>query len=266
MRYFLLISLVFLLFAQGIGAQTLNTSNTAQVGNHNLSISGFIAPFASVVLTTGSTFLASTVADENGNFSFTNVLVNQGLESYCLEAIDVKKIGSSYTCFDIDPIIGDTGYSDIFLPPTLGLSGTILNPGSTIIASGYSMPGARVILNIGNGIIIDTIADENGFWSVEIKDLAAGKYQLFATANYQEDISEKPDRTTELEAISLVQKLKDNSKVILAILLLIILAITIAILLRSKRIRNRLGPLIGKKHGGAVEGERHLHHEWFVGY
>ena len=142
---------------------------------------------------------------------------------------------------------------------------TVLRPGSSVIASGYSMPGARVILNIGDGIIIDTFADQDGYWSIELSDLPVGKYKLFATANYQSQESLIPDRKKDLEVVSLINIIKDNSRAILAILILIILSIILALLLRSRRFRNKIRRLLGRK-PVPVSSRKGLHHEWFIGF
>ena len=198
-----------------------------------------------------------------------NVLVNTGLSEFCLEAIDVKKIGTSYTCFDITPVTRDRSITGIFLPPTLGLSGTILRPGQIVIASGYGMPNARILLNISKDIVIDTVADQDGFWQVEIKDLAPGKYNLFATSRYENKDSEIPDRTYELESLSIPGFIKENIGVLLALLLLVIISIIIAVILKSKRLRERLKRIIkGKKYTPATKPDtkKRLHHAWFLGF
>lgn len=260
-----------LLFTGNVSAQSNSTTNTAQVGNHFLSISGFIAPFAEVILTTGSIVLGSDTADQNGNFSIPNVLVNTGFSEFCLEAIDVKKTGTSYTCFKIPLVTDDKNITGIFLPPTIALSGNYIRPGSSIFASGYGMPGATIIINFGKGIApIETIAGSDGFYKVEIKGLPIGKYNVFATSKFEGQDSEKPDRSHELESLPapVSETIKDNSFVILALLLLIIISILIAIMLRSKRIREKLRRLIKGRKIIIGEGDKkkHMHHEWFLGF
>lgn len=268
LKIFVFLSLAFFISTQAY-AQSATTTNKARVGNHYFSISGFIAPFASVVLSTESTFLGSTVADQNGDFSMQNVLVNTGLSKFCLEAIDIKKIGTSFTCFEIDPLTSNRSITGIFLPPTLGLSGNVLRPGQSVIASGYGMPNARIFLTISKDIVIDTFADQNGFWQVEIRGIPPGKYNLFATAKFENKDSEIPDRTQELESISVPSFIKENIGVLLALLLLIIIAIITAVILRSKKIKEAIRRLIkGKKPVPATrpDTKEKLHHAWFLGF
>ena len=74
--------------------------------------------------------------------------------------------------------------TDIFLPPTLGLSRTEIGENSEALAFGYTMPGAKVTLHLSNGQTLTTYADETGYYEFKIRGLKAGKYELYATAEY----------------------------------------------------------------------------------
>ena len=243
-----------------------STTVKASVGKYYFSVSGFASPFASIVLKSNLIFMASTVADPKGNFSIKNVLINEGFSDFCLEAIDVKKIGDSLTCFKIPAATGDTEKKDIFLPPTMGLSGKKINPGSSIFASGYSMPNAKVILNISKDIIIEVIADASGFYKYEIKDLASGKYSLFATASYEKKDSEKPSRKKDFESLSAGELISKNLPFVLLIVLIGLIILILLIILLSKKVRNKIRGLFGKKAFSKKKKISHLHHDWFLGY
>ena len=243
-----------------------STKLQASVGKYYFSLSGFVSPFASIVLKSNSIFMASTVADPKGNFSIKNVLINEGFSDFCLEAIDVKKIGDSLTCFKIAAAIGDTEKKDIFLPPTMGLSGKKINPGSSIFASGYSMPNAKVILNISKDIIIEVIADASGFYKYEIKDLPVGKYSLFATARYEKKDSEKPSRKKDFESFSAGELISKNLPFVLLIVLIGLIILILLIILLSKKMRNKIRGLLGKKAFSKKKEISQLHHDWFLGY
>ncbi len=228
----------------------------ASVGKYYFSVSGFVSPFASIVLSSNSIFMASTVADNKGNFSISNVLINEGFSDFCFEVVDLKRVGDSFTCLKIPPATGDTIREKIFLPPTVGLSARKISPGSSIFASGYGMPNAKVLLNISEGIILRTTADASGFYKIEIKNLPAGKYSLFATARYEEKDSEKPTRKHEIESLS--------SPKILVIVLLILVIIILLLILLSKKMRNKIRGLFRKKAFSKKKEISHLHHDWFL--
>ncbi len=179
-----------------------NTGVSAKVGQYYLNLSGWISPYASVVLTSDGIFLRSTTADSKGNFYITGVLIKAGFSSFCLEAIDFKRLGDSYTCFKLKPAAGDITMKDIFLPPTLGLSRNEIGENEEAIAFGYTMPGAKVKLYLNNGQIIETTADSEGYYEFKLKNLKAGKYELYAMAEYQNKESLKPTKTLKLSSLS----------------------------------------------------------------
>lgn len=260
----ILILFLFNLFTSQVSAQS--TSVSASVGKYYFSVSGYVSPFASIVMSSNSIFMASTVADPKGNFLLERVFVNEGFSQFCLEAVDVKRIGDSYTCFKIPPVLGDSEKNNIFLPPTLGLSGKKINPNSSVFASGYTMPNADVVINISKDIKIILNADKNGFYKYEIKDLPTGKYSLFATAKYEKRDSEKPSKTHELESVSLGDLIRQNLLLILLVVLVVIAILILIFILLSKRLRGKLRNLLARKPLGKKKNVPPQHHSWFLGY
>ncbi|MCL5435285.1 MAG: hypothetical protein M1405_02765 [Patescibacteria group bacterium] len=174
----------------------------AQVGKFYLNLSGYISPYASVVLTIDGLFVRATVADAGGNFSISGVLIKEGFSKFCLEAVDFKRLGDSFTCFTVPPAKGDVTMTGIFLPPTLGLSKNVIAEGGETLAFGYTMPGAEVTLYLSNGQKLTTTADSTGYYIFNIKNLKAGKYNLYARAFYNHKESLAPTKTLELRALS----------------------------------------------------------------
>ncbi len=260
MKVFLIFSAIFLSFVSFANAQS--TQIKASVGSYYFSVSGIASPFASIVMSNDSTFLASTVADQKGNFLIQKVLVNDGFSDFCFEVVDIKKIGDSYTCFKIEPLKKDFEKNGVFLPPTLGLSGKKLTPGSTVVASGYSMPNAKVYVNISKDIKIQVLTDLNGYYKSEITDLSAGKYSLFATANYEKKDSEKPTRTKDLESISSLEVIKQNLIFIMFFVFIVLAIFILIIILMYKKLKKWMS-------GRKIKKQKQLkpeHHSWFLGY
>lgn len=243
-----------------------STKLQASVGKYYFSVSGYVSPFASIVLYSNSIFMASTVADPKGNFSIKGVLINEGFSDFCFEVVDVKRVGDSFTCLKIPAATGDTQRENIFLPPTVGLSARKINPRSSIFASGYSMPNAKVILSISKDIKIEVIADASGFYKYEIKDLASGKYSLFATASYEKKDSEKPSRKKDFESLSAGELISKNLPFVLLIVLIGLIILILLIILLSKKVRDKIRGLLGKKAFSKKKGISHLHHDWFLGF
>ena len=268
--YFLAFNPVPSAYAQltSSGSSSLGTTVQATVGQFYLNLSGYVSPFASIVLTSNGVTLATVVADGKGDFSISQILIKAGFSGFCLDAIDFKRIGESYTCFNIPPATGSVTKKNIFLPPTLGLSRTKVNEGGSATAFGYTMPGALVTLNI-NGEMLTTHADQSGYYQFILNNLRVGNYSLYATAKYQGKDSLSPTKKLQLESVSkpkqvqtlltqwweqLLRFLRNWWWVLLAIPIIILIII-----------------LIWKLWGRGFKfkspfAKRLLHHSWWLGY
>jgi hypothetical protein len=249
---------------------SLGTTVQASVGEFYLNLSGFVSPFASIVLSSDGVLMRTTIADEKGNFSIPQVLIKEGFSHFCLDAVDFKRIGESYTCFNIPPATASVTMVDIFLPPTLGLSRTTINAGGSATAFGYTMPKAKVTLHINNKLIT-VYADANGYYQVSLDNLAAGNYSLYATAEYNQKQSLEPTKKLQLESLSKSQQLTHLAQSwwdqLLKFLrdwlwnplwLVIPILILIIILIRKLWGRKFANPFRRKTH--------YLHHFWWMGY
>ncbi len=245
------------------GKQSVDVS--ASVGEFGLSVTGYIAPFASIVLSgEDEALLASTVADAKGNFTFQNVRIKRGLSSFCFTAVDFKQLGDSVACVSITPAEGNVIQNDIFLPPTFGLSRSEINAGATVTARGYSMPQAEVRIHLASGQIYTGTADANGYYEIAISNVAAGIHKLYADALYNGKQSLKPVKTKELKVLTLgevsVNKIGESFNFLknllgsLGPLLFAIPLIAIILFLLWK-----LWILVQEK-------RKRLHHYWWVGY
>lgn len=235
-----IVLLIFLFVNSSSYAQS-SVGLEASVGRFYFSASGIVSPFASVVMTSQDYFLSSTVANEKGEFVLPPALVNDGFDEFCLEAIDIRRIGTSYTCFEVDPPTRDFEKDRIFLPPTVGLSGRKIEPNSPITASGYSMPGALVDVNVSSDIKIEARADGDGYYNTELEGgtpgaIPSGTYELYATATFGSNKSEVPTRTFRIEVLGLINAIPAWFVYIgLFLLLLLILLLVLFFILRKRR-------------------------------
>ncbi|MCL5433044.1 MAG: hypothetical protein M1524_02920 [Patescibacteria group bacterium] len=258
----------------------LDVNVTASVGEFYLNLSGWISPFASVVLTTlDGVFIRSTVADAGGNFYISQVLIKKGFPGFCLIAIDYHGLGESTTCFNFPPAKGSITMKNIFLPPTLGLSKTEIAAYSTVIAFGYTMPFATVTLYLSNGQKLITTADANGYYEFKLEGLGPGLYKMYSKAFYNDKESLAPTKEIVLKALSLweqfvafLKMIGDKivkfvtSLVIWPLLIAVPLIILIIILIfklwpeRFTSIYNNKVVIFLFRRG------KKLHHSWWVGY
>lgn len=284
----ILFAFIFNLFALPILAQkatlkgSFRTEVSAAVGELYLNVSGYVSPYASIVMTTADgTFLRAAVADGFGNFYISQVLIRRGFSGFCLTAVDFKRLGESTTCFSFPPAQKNITMTDLFLPPTLGLFKTEIAAGQTAFAFGYTMPGAKVTLHLSNGRTLTTFADSKGYYEFNIRDLKAGKYLLFAKANYQNKDSLTPTKKILLKALSLWEQflafLRDLwgrlmsfftslalGPLWLAIPILILIIILILKLWPERFsfiYESKLLSFFSKK-----PKKKGLHHEWFIGF
>lgn len=193
-------------YAAKKGVLSAQASVSGHVGQFYLSVSGYIAPFASVVLVSDGLVLRSTVADSLGNFAISQVLIKAGFSSFCLDSTDYKRLGESEACFVLSPATGSIAKSNIFLPPTLGVYRTSVNVGDKALAWGYSMPGAQVTVHINTTDSCLATADSGGFYQCSFVIKNAGNYTLTATAVLNKKNSEPPTKSVLIEGLSLPQQ------------------------------------------------------------
>ncbi|MCL5439029.1 MAG: hypothetical protein M1268_03500 [Patescibacteria group bacterium] len=274
----LLVEQSYAQFKYPVGKANVNIS--ASVGEFYLNLSGWISPFASVILTTlDGVFIRSTVADAGGNFSISQVLIKKGFSGFCLIAVDYHGLGESTTCFNFAPATGDITMRNIFLPPTIGLSKTEIAAYSTVIAFGYTMPFATVTLYLSNGQKLTTTADANGYYEFKIENLGPGLYKMYAKAFYKDKDSLAPTKEVVLRALSLWEQflaflkmiwdkmIKFVTSLIIWPLLLAIPLIILIIILILKLWPDKFTSIFNNR---VIifffrRGKR-LHHAWWMGY
>lgn len=261
-------------------AGSLNVDVSASVGEFLLQLSGFQSKNASIVLTSkDGTFLASTVADSSGNFSFS-VPIKSGFSGFCLTAIDFARLGDTTVCLDVEPATKNITMQNIFIPPTLGLERAEIGVKSKAFAFGYTMPNARVVIHISGGLTIEATADKNGYWKAAIENLPVGKYDIFATADYQNTESLTPTKTKQITVVSEERKaIKEGisfagdlfNKLKSLGLFWIALVLIIAILILLRKLYPQAFAFIPNARllfhlPWHIKREKRLHHWWWVGY
>lgn len=242
------------------------------VGEYTLSISGYIAPNASISLTVDGVLLRGTVANAEGYFSLTAIKIKKDIQKFCLTAVDFRQFGDSYTCIDVPPGSGNINQQNIFLPPTFGLSRTEVNAGSVAIGRGYSMPGARVTLHLSNGTTLSTTADATGYYEISISGLSAGTYTMYADATFNNKQSLRPIRSKELKVLTLGEVSLNYFKQLWNWLLRLLTSLGLGPLWLVIPILILIIILLYKLHPewfgwfDRFKPLKKLHHWWFVGY
>lgn len=184
----------------------LSSKVQGSVGEYTLTVTGFASPNASVSLFIDGVLMRSGVADPNGNFSISQIIIKQGLTAFCLETTDNVKLASSNGCVTISPATGSVSVKDVLLPPTLALSKTEIAQGESTTAYGYTMPKAEVTLVLSNGQKLTTTADIRGYYEFILRDLKVGKYTIYAISKYNGIDSLTPTKNLNVSVLTSVQK------------------------------------------------------------
>jgi len=229
-------------------AQSGSAEVTASVGDKYLNVNGYQSPNASIVIqTTSGIFLESTTADGNGYFSITNILITDDFPGFCFTAIDFRRIGESESCVDITEVVTESQtYSDIFLPPTIGLSRKLIAEGEDAQIFGYSMPQAQVDIEF-EGESITLQADETGYYEFIYEDVPAGVYAFSSKGKLFGVDSLEPKNKAILEVLTLQEQIRQDltgfiedverkfpGAIILLSLLILLIALLIALIWKTK--------------------------------
>lgn len=267
-----------------VATQSGITNITVTISGNSLFVTGYIAPFASIALTINGNVITSTVADSQGNFSFSNIAIPKGASTICFDSVDYKNLGASEACISITPVNGVVTKTNVFLPPTLGVQRTQVFVGDNALAFGYGMPGASITVHNNGQTGCIVTADSTGYFQCTISIKSAGNYELFADAVLKGQASEAQLKKILIKGIVLLQPTKAPVVSVPAfpklpglfaipwwvwLLLLLIVIILIIILLR--RFKPELTPAIGVPQVKVnhlfdfLFKERKLHHWWMKG-
>lgn len=254
-------------------SQSKGSVVTATVGQYHISISGYQSPYASIILKTqNGTFLASTTADSKGYFSISNILINSAVLEYCFQAVDFKRIGESDSCISVEggPITKDLTYTNVFLPPTIGLSKKQITVGQDGIIFGYTMPGATVYIDI-EGKVITVTADDSGYYTYIYKSVPEGVFRISSSATFSGQKSLTPTNDVVLESVSVTQQITNEGKKVVEkitkktpfnllpfILLALALLVAIGILLYKLRVHMWVVFI------DFLRRRKKMHHDWFL--
>jgi hypothetical protein len=197
-------------FAQSM--TTPSTQVTARVGDFYLTVSGFAAPYATVILSSGGEKYRTVVADKRGSFSISSVSIKRGFSQFCLRMIDVQQLGESTACFRFEPATSSIAMRGIYLPPTQRLQRSVINEQDDAVVMGYTMPGALVTIHIEKGQTYTATAGINGYYEYAIRRIKAGTYQLYVTAEYFGKQSEEPNTRLTLKSLSLPDQIEEKAK------------------------------------------------------
>lgn len=184
-----------------------STTITASIGQNRVTIYGYTSPNSKVELTSPKV-LALTQSDQEGYFLFDKTLLPKNPSDLCLTSVDNNSRETTPICFPPPPATNyHTDIGPILLPPTISLENNQINPNSTVVTSGQSIPNSQVNLSFykvdnsaksfpktANAYSLPSITattDELGNFSLNLPTAYASDYRLYATAKFNDNYSPK---------------------------------------------------------------------------
>jgi len=206
---FLLLIILFLF--SPFQSQALERSESvfvsASIGENEVTIFGYTSPNSKVELT-GINIYSLDYSDDTGYFEFNKLVLPKNPPELCLQSKDDSNLSSSLVCVPPPPATNyHTDIGPIILPPTISLSTTKINPNSTVISSGQSIPKSTVTVyfyKVNDSAQsfpktvkayslpqVETTTDENGNYTINLPTAYSSDYRLYTSVKYNDNFSPK---------------------------------------------------------------------------
>lgn len=210
MSFFLLILLFLIspLKTQAVNiSDSGNVSVSASIGENEVTIYGYTSPNSKVELT-GINVYSIDFSDDTGYFEFNKLVLPKNPPELCLQSLDDINRTSSLVCTPPPPPTNyHTDIGPIILPPTVSLERDKINPNSTVVSSGQSIPKSTVTVyfyKVNDSASsfpksveayslpkIETTTDENGNYSINLSTAYSSDYRLYTSVKYDDNFSPK---------------------------------------------------------------------------
>lgn len=206
---FRVLLLLFLLLASPSYAltDTGDVAVSASIGENEVTIFGFTSPISRVELT-GINIYAMTYSQQNGFFEFSRQVLPKNPNELCLQSKDTYNRSSTLVCIPPPPATNyHTDIGPIILPPTISLEQNIINPNSTVISSGQSIPKSPITIffykvtdsakSFPKAALayslppLTTVTDENGDYSLNLPTAYSSNYRLYSSVEFDQSNSPK---------------------------------------------------------------------------
>ena len=210
LSFLLLSSLILPSFvhADALQIEKSNSVNiSAYIGQNRVTIDGYTSPNSRVELTSPRVY-AITYSQDNGYFIFDRTILPRHPSDLCLSAIDNQNRQSQPVCVPPPPVNNyHTDIGPILLPPTISLENNTINPNSTVISSGQSIPNSQISLHFYKvndkglsfpkeayayslpSLTIET--DKEGNFNFSLPTAYASDYRLYASTKFSNNYSPK---------------------------------------------------------------------------
>ena len=184
-----------------------SVSVSAAIGENEVTIFGYTSPNSKVELT-GINIYSLDYSDDTGYFRFNSLVLPRNSSELCLQSKDDSNRSSSLICTPPPPSTNyHTDIGPIILPPTVSLEQDNINPNSTVISSGQSIPKSTVTVyfykvddsaqSFPRSVEayslpkIETTTDEKGNYNINLPTAYSSNYRLYTSVTYDNNFSPK---------------------------------------------------------------------------
>jgi hypothetical protein len=201
--------LLFLLLTSPVSAleNSKSVKISASIGENEVTIFGYSSPNSRIELT-GINIYSLTFSQENGYFEFKKNVLPKNPSELCFQSKDSNSRTSTLLCIPPPPATNyHTDIGPIILPPTISLEQDKINPNSTVISSGQSVPNSPITIffykvnNLAKSFPktalayslppLKTNTDENGHYSLNLPTAYSSNYRLYTSVQYNDNYSPK---------------------------------------------------------------------------
>jgi hypothetical protein len=180
---------------------------SASVPTNEVTIFGYTSPNSKTELTGVDTY-SLTFSQEDGYFEFDKIILPRTSSEICLQSKDDSNRTTSPICLPSLPTTNyHTDVGPIILPPTISLEQDKINPNSTVISSGQSVPHSPLTIffyNVDDSAQsfpkaalayslppLKTTTDKNGNYSLNLPTAYSSNYRLYTSVQFDENSSPK---------------------------------------------------------------------------
>ncbi|MDD4410227.1 MAG: hypothetical protein PHE32_00775 [Candidatus Shapirobacteria bacterium] len=179
----------------------------ASIGENEVTIFGHTSPNSKVELT-GVNIYSLTFSQNDGYFEFNKIILPKNPSELCLQTKDNYDRNSTLVCIPPPPAANyHTDIGPIILPPTISLEQDKINPNSTIITSGQSIPNSPITIffyKVNDAAKsfpktalayslppLKAVSDDNGDYSLNLPTAYSSNYRLYTSVEYDGNNSPK---------------------------------------------------------------------------
>ncbi len=187
--------------------KTADIKVSASIGENEVTIFGQSSPNSKIELTGINTY-SLTFSKDDGYFEFNKIILPRNLSELCLQSKDTNNRSTTPVCIPPPPATNyHTDIGPILMPPTVSLEQDKINPNSTVISSGQSIPNSIITIffykendkakSFPKSVFayslppLKTNTDSQGNYSLNLPTSYSSNYRLYTSVQYNDSSSPK---------------------------------------------------------------------------